>query len=363
MSKMNSRVISNIFSMHKIVYLLGLIFCIVWSGRHDSFIFTLVNALICWFMMVITANIKTNYYKLVTLPFLVISFLLCLLKLVFKETEQPVIVAGVLVHITDFVALSYAFVVPLFASASENVATWKRKDNVYKYPAYIFCPLFMMLSFFSGVMICVIIIGAFAGVLASGFVKNRLLTSIAFVVLILFMFSIPLVSILGIDKIANKDETKVVQFDNGDKTDKILHRIHTWSNQIYSIGSTDKETEAISAQEMSVAPTKVHHITIFVALRDKIGNWAYCIPLILLGCIARITMKSLKYSDVVYQKILGNIMTSTLFVMILADLIIPYRSDEITGFSFVVMAVMIGVTISCIKSAKDENEKYYSLSD
>jgi hypothetical protein len=74
-------------------------------------------------------------------------------------------------------------------------------------------------------------------------------------------------------------------------------------------------------------------------------------------------MKALKYSDVVYQKILGNIMTSTLFVMILADLIIPYKSDEITGFSFAVMAVMIGVAISCIKSAKDENEKYYSLSD
>lgn len=360
---MNSRVLSNIFSMHKIVYLLGLIFCIVWSGRHDSFVFTVVNAFICWLMMVITANIKTKYYKLATLPALIISFLLCLLKLAFKGTEQPVIVAGVLVHITDFVALSYAFVVPLFASAFENMASWKEKDNIYKYPAYIFCPLFMMLGLFSGVMVCIIIVGAFAGVLASGFVKNRLLTSIAFVVLILFVFSIPIVSILGIDKIANKDEAKVVQFDNGDKIDNILHRIHTWSNKIYSIGSTDKETEAISAQEMSVAPTKVHHITIFVAFRDKLGNWAYCIPLLLIGCIARITTRALKYSDVVYQKMLGNIMTYTLFVMILADLIIPNMSDEITGFSFVVMAVMIGVTISCIKSVKCENEKYYSLSD
>ena len=360
---MDNKLLSNMFSMHQIVYLLGLIFCIVWGGRQDSFIITVVNAFICWFMMVITANIKTNYYKLVTPPLLIISFLLCLFKLLFKGTESPVIVSGLLVHITDLVALTYAFTVPSLASAFENMASWKEKENVYKYPAFIFYPLFMMLALFSGVMVCIIIVGAFAGVLASGFVKNRLLTSIAFVVLILFMFSIPLVSILGIDKITNKDEEKVVQFDNDDKTDKILHRIHDWSNKIYSLGSTDKETEAVSAQEMTVAQTKAHHITIFVALRDKLGNWTYCIPLLLLGCIARITMRALKYSDVVYRKILGNIMTSTLFVMILADLIIPYKSDEITGFSFAVMAVMIGVAISCIKSAKDENEKYYSLSD
>lgn len=360
---MNSRVLCNIFSMHKIVYLLGLIFCIVWVGRHDNFIFTVVISFICWLMMVITANIKTNYYKLVTPPLLLISFLLCIFKLMFEGTEYPVFFAGILVHITDFVALTYAFTVPSLASAFENMASWKEKENVYKYPAFVFGPFFIMLAFFSGVMVCIIIVGAFAGVLASGFVKNRLLTSIAFVVLILFVLFIPIVSILGIDKIANKDEAKVAQFDNGDKTDKILHRIHTWSNKIYSIGSTDKETEATSAQDMSVAPTKVHHITIFVALRDKLGNWAYCIPLLLLGCIARITTRALKYSDVVYQKILGNIMASTLFVMILADLTIPYMGDEITGFSFVVMAVMIGVTISCIKSAKSENEKYYSLSD
>lgn len=359
---MDNKLLSNMFSMHQIVYLLGLIFCIVWSGRHDSFVFTVVNAFICWIMMVITANIKTKYYKLVALPALSISFLLCVFILLFNGTEQPVIVAGVLVHIADFVALSYAFVVPLFASAFENMANWKEKENVYKYPALIFGPIFIMLAFFSGVMVCIIIVGAFVGVLASGFVKNRLLTSIAFFVLILFMFSIPIVSILGIDKIVNKDETKVVQFDNDGKTDILLQRIHFWSSKIYSIGSADKETEPVPAQETSVAPTK-HHITIFVALRDKLGNWAYCIPLLLLGCIARITTRALKYSDVVYQKVLGNIMASTLFVMILADLTIPYMGDEITGFSFAVMAVMIGVTISCIKSVKGENEKYYSLSD
>jgi hypothetical protein len=92
-------------------------------------------------MMVITANIKTNYYKLVTPPLLIISFLLCLFKLLFKGTESPVIVSGLLVHITDLVALTYAFTVPSLASAFENMASWKEKENVYKYPAFIFYPL------------------------------------------------------------------------------------------------------------------------------------------------------------------------------------------------------------------------------
>ena len=349
--------------MHNIVCLLGFIFCIVWGSRSDGLLMIVVTSLISIIILIMTASVKTTYFKIIC-PFLVFfSLFMCIFTLLINigliQLKWPLL-ASILRQTPEIVAITYYLVASFFASAFENIATSKKKVNIYKYPAIIYFPLFIMLAFlFSISVVCVMIVGALLGVLASGCFKNRYLTGIILIVAVLLLF----VPFFNINKVANKDETKVVQVDQDKESQTILRRINIWNKSFYSIRITDEAPGDGTVQELSVVRHPTYYPTIFLALRDIVGKWAYCIPLLLLGCIARITTRALKYSDNVHLKMLGNIMAYSLFVLVLADWMFPPMDNPFKGFAFTCMAAMIGITVSCIKEAKAENEKYYTLSN
>lgn len=358
MNNMTRISLKETLNSQNLVFLLGFTFCLLWCGRTDNFIFTIVLSLLSVMIMVIVSLVPVKMFKVMTPIMFGISFVMAIFALFLQEDvvtdNRWLHFANMSIDVPALLALSYALVVSFLASLPVSLSTAQNKDIVYLKLSFGTIVFFLIIIFNLGLGV-VMLIGALAGIIASGFIKHKASLIVAISLSLFALIFFVGASIVVADKVLN-DSSKTVNVEMKE-TPVFNKRIGVWSDKITSLVSHKDDNEVKSNQDR--IPTSYARPSYFYYLFNSFGKWAYIIPLLMLGYMARITTKGLKYSDVVYRKVLGNTMAYCLLTMVVADLILPL-GNTVRNSSICIIAFMIGAIVSCLKSAKIESEKLYS---
>lgn len=361
---MNS-VISKLRTPEYLVCILGVLFCGIWCGNGVDITHFVTHAIavvvFSLLSILFTMRVKIKYFKILGIILPLYSVILAIMAFFIENNEAVkgwLSFENVSLNVPACLAITYAFVVSLFASMINSYSS-KEIDTYYYYKLFVGGILLILISLFNFSLCLFMIFGALAGLFASGLIKHKWSVLVALLMGMCVLVFVTGASIVAIDKALNNNHTEFTHDDKVVTEQKILYRIGVWSDRITDMCGLSDNSQEIHTVKV-VKPESMHpKTTVFFHLRKHLGTWAYCLPLLILGALVRITSKNLKYSDMVYRKILGNTMSCCLFMIAVSDMIYP-NSNTMSGVSFGFTSLMVGVICACLRANRLDNEKLYS---